>query len=311
MGHPDDILDTDFDSQMRGLSSQAERAIEHRATRRATCRGRRTRITAAQELEARTPEPAPKAIGLSLPQLLRPVRYQSLEAMSRIATRTTTRRCLRNWIPMLRQPTPPRPMLLPRPPRQRVNAAAASAAVTNRPGHAELPHVASELAPQIVADLRVMIESKNGLNQSMFSALHQELKGYKDGFLLESVHRPIIRDLISLYDDITGIQRQITATISDPDSQSQTPLAVRMRASACARSEMNLEHNLEFIAEVLNRLGRHAHGPTRRQTRQAHASAPSPSNLRKIPTRKEKWCAWSSAASSGSGSRVACRGSRD
>ena len=65
--------------------------------------------------------------------------------------------------------------------------------------------VAEAVQAGLVPELRGMVDSKNGLNQSMFSALHQELKGYKDGFLLESVHRPIIRDLISLYDDIHGI----------------------------------------------------------------------------------------------------------
>jgi len=36
----------------------------------------------------------------------------------------------------------------------------------------------------------------------MFEALHTELKTYKDAFILESVLRPVIRDLISVYDDM-------------------------------------------------------------------------------------------------------------
>ncbi len=55
---------------------------------------------------------------------------------------------------------------------------------------------------RLIDGLQRLLEQKNGLNQRMFDALHEELKGYKDGFLLESVHKPIIRDLISLYDDL-------------------------------------------------------------------------------------------------------------
>ena len=109
----------------------------------------------------------------------------------------------------------------------------------------ETPTNVAEL-PQIVAELRGMLEAKTGLNQSMFSALHQELKGYKDGFLLESVHRPIIRDLVSLYDDITGIQRQISATISDPDSKAETPMAVRM-SERLRTIEMNLSLDIALF----------------------------------------------------------------
>jgi len=79
------------------------------------------------------------------------------------------------------------------------------------------------------------------------------LKGYKDGFLLESVHRPLIRDLVSLFDDITAIQRQVTATVSDPDLNSKAAAVVRM-GERLRSIEMNLTHNLEFITEVLNRV---------------------------------------------------------
>jgi molecular chaperone GrpE (heat shock protein) len=216
---------------MRGLFVQAERAIE-------------VRTSAERQVEAEsTPESKPaaeppsKAAGLSLPQLLRPV-VQGLEALSRATNDNTA-------------------LLKKLDTTATTNAAAANAPSLTvsspvAPSRSDKPQDVAEL-PQIVAELRGMIEAKTGLNQSMFSALHQELKGYKDGFLLESVHRPIIRDLVSLYDDITGIQRQISATISDPDGKSETPLAVRM-TERLRTIEMNLDHNLEFISEVLNRL---------------------------------------------------------
>lgn len=108
--------------------------------------------------------------------------------------------------------------------------------------------------PKTVADLRALLEMKNAVSHSMFSALHEELKGYKDGFLLQSVYRPIIRDLVSLYDDLTEIHRQVAEVIAEGtrdagDSAGTTKLLDRMRTM-----EMNLEHNIEFILEVLARL---------------------------------------------------------
>ena len=106
--------------------------------------------------------------------------------------------------------------------------------------------------PKAVADLRALLEMKNGVSQSMFSALHEELKGYKDGFLLESVHKPIIRDLISLYDDLTGIHRQMQETVGDAATTSgDTGVALLERLKTM---DMNIEHNCEFLIEVLARL---------------------------------------------------------
>ena len=108
--------------------------------------------------------------------------------------------------------------------------------------------------PKTVADLRALLEMKNAVSHSMFSALHEELKGYKDGFLLQSVYRPIIRDLVSLYDDLVEIHRQVKEVVAEGtrdagDSPVTKRLLDRMRTM-----EMNLEHNIEFILEVLARL---------------------------------------------------------
>jgi molecular chaperone GrpE (heat shock protein) len=106
--------------------------------------------------------------------------------------------------------------------------------------------------PALVQGLQVLVDQKNGVNQRMFDALHEELKGYKDGFLLESVLKPIIRDLISLYDDLTAIHRQMQETVAD---------AAKMPAEAAERLPVrlktmhtNIEHNCEFVIEVLARL---------------------------------------------------------
>ncbi len=108
--------------------------------------------------------------------------------------------------------------------------------------------------PKAVAELRALLEMKNGVSHSMFSALHEELKGYKDGFLLQSVYRPIIRDLVSVYDDLTEIHRQIHAAISDGASEGEASPSTQKVLGRMRTMEMNLGHNVEFILEVLARL---------------------------------------------------------
>lgn len=102
--------------------------------------------------------------------------------------------------------------------------------------------------PGAVADLRGIIEKKDALSKQMFDALHEELRTYKDGFLLDSVHRPMIRDLIALYDDLCEIYQQMGAVVREGD-EAQAMLGERLRTI-----EVNIEHKLEFVLEVLARL---------------------------------------------------------
>ncbi len=108
--------------------------------------------------------------------------------------------------------------------------------------------------PKVVADLRALLEMKNGVSHSMFSALHEELKTYKDGFLLQSVYRPIIRDLVSVFDDLTEIHRQITEAIGEGAVAAEESPAAKRMLDRMHTMEMNLGHNVEFILEVLARL---------------------------------------------------------
>ena len=218
MSLPKDSLDADFETQLRGLFQQAERALEQRSAEpRPETPPHATEPPFGDEDESpavAAPSSAhlpASAAPLSLPQLLRPL-AQGLEAISRATNENTA--LLKN-----------------------IDASSTARAGSTRD------------LPQIVTDLRAMLELKNGVNQSMFAALHEELKGYKDGFLLESVHRPIIRDLISLYDDTTELQRQAFAAAAEASKVEDSPLAVRLRTL-----EMNLDHNLGFITEVLARL---------------------------------------------------------
>jgi molecular chaperone GrpE (heat shock protein) len=215
MSEPDNILDVDFDSQMRGLSQQAEQAIG-----KCSAADDAKRIDGVPRDDAKGAETdalgSQKLSGNGIAGDLRPV-MNTLATVSKAAEEHAT--------------------LLAKIERTTSADDAARQSLT-----------------KIVADLRALLEMKNGVSHSMFSALHDELKGYKDGFLLQSLHRPIIRDLLSLYDDMAEIHRQLSAAIvagtrPDEASANAQPLIEQVR-----NMEMNIEHNVEFIVEVLARL---------------------------------------------------------
>ncbi len=204
MAEPDDLLDADFDSQLRGLFEEAEQALQGRSAR--------SEEQPAQRLDHQgTPSSS------SPPnQLLRPLLLE-LEALSRATGENT--------------------VVLAR--LDRGSSAASEA---------------QQELPKIAAALRALLETKNGVSHSMFNALHEELKGYKDGFLLESVQRPIIRDLIMLYDDCSEIRRQLAAALQEHASDvnpvpQEAGFVERIRGA-----EVHLEHNIEFVLEILARL---------------------------------------------------------
>ena len=212
MPNDDQIQDVDFDSQLRGLFQEAEQSIEDR-----TAASRRADEVKDREQSRQNEERALRSYA-SLPQMLRPLML-GLEAATRAAGENK--------------------VLLNKIGEKLDEKVAAEADV-----HKSLPGLAEEL--------RGLLDQKNGVSQRMFAALHEELKGYKDGFLLESVHKPIIRDLISLYDDLTAIHGQMEETLLDAVGSSDvTSVALIERLKTM---DMNIEHNCEFLIEVLARL---------------------------------------------------------
>jgi molecular chaperone GrpE (heat shock protein) len=167
-----------------------------------------------QEITRRVEERMAKSY-VSLPQMLRPL-VQGLEAVTRAASENTT---------VLHK-------------LDKVSENAISA-------HASLP--------DLIGGLHELLDQKNGLNERMFDALHEELKGYKDGFLLESVYKPIIRDLISLYDDLSAIHGQMQASVAGAAQLPSAGGALKL-LEQLKTMDTNIEHNCEFIVEVLARL---------------------------------------------------------
>jgi len=208
----DQIQDMEFDSQLRGLFHEAEQRIEDRTTAARRSEGEKEQAKESDERAVRA--------YASLPQMLRPV-LLGLQAAARASGENTA--LLHKIDEKLDQ-----------------QAEIAS------------PEAAQKSLPDLIDGLRSLLEQKNGVNQRMFAALHEELKGYKDGFLLESVHKPIIRDLISLYDDLFAIHGQMQETVVDA---AKTPgIAGAALLERLKTMDMNIEHNCEFLIEVLARL---------------------------------------------------------
>lgn len=107
--------------------------------------------------------------------------------------------------------------------------------------------------PRLITALHDDLENRNGVNQKLFDALHDELRGYKDGFLLEVLHRPLIRDLITLYDDLSELHRRTASFIDGFQAGVETAevLAARTQLQLLAT---NLDHIIVSLLEVLARM---------------------------------------------------------
>ena len=107
---------------------------------------------------------------------------------------------------------------------------------------------------KVLTEAKVVLEQRNVVNKAMFEVLHGELKTYKDAFLLESVLRPVIRDLISLYDDIFEIHRQLSLALSSQEERGKLAGSALILFENVAGPAKQLEHNRDAIIEVLERL---------------------------------------------------------
>lgn len=219
MSEPDDTDPSDFDSQLRGLFVEAEREIEQRSGAAASVEEKpdRERGASRKSPAGKAAETeAPARAPMNLPQLLRPI-VQGIESLSR-------------------------------------SSGANAALLQKIDSHLAPGAKSSEQGKSLAGELKAMLEMKQGVNQSMFSALHEELRCYKDGFLLEAVQKPIIRDLITIYDDLAELRRQVGQSVleSMPEGE-HSPYAVRLYERLRVL-HTNLDHQLEFVIEVLARL---------------------------------------------------------
>lgn len=101
-----------------------------------------------------------------------------------------------------------------------------------------------------VSNVQEKIDQKQTINQQLFDALHAQMKDYRDGFLLEVMQKPVVRDLIDFFD--------LFSTLMD---QSAAALANRRRwegaeefLSPFVTLHTNMKHTRETLLELLERM---------------------------------------------------------
>ncbi len=107
--------------------------------------------------------------------------------------------------------------------------------------------------PPLMANMQETLDKRSAINQQLFDALHEELKGYRDGFLLEVLQKPLVRDLVCLFDDLSTIRRQIALFTGDPritEEAAKCPLAFDFLTNL----GHNLNHTVDFVVEVMSRM---------------------------------------------------------
>ena len=90
--------------------------------------------------------------------------------------------------------------------------------------------------------------SVESANQKLFDALHAELKTYKDNFLFDSLQRPYIRDLVSLFDDLSDLHAQLQRRLEESQAKEGDD-AVFLRTLAG-----NIENQIAHMVEVFLRM---------------------------------------------------------
>lgn len=88
------------------------------------------------------------------------------------------------------------------------------------------------------------LRSTESVNQRLFNSLHEELRGYRDNFLRDSLQKPFIRDLIQLFDDLNALAVQM-------DDSGATR---KGRQGKVAQWSANLGNVIHAVVEILHRL---------------------------------------------------------
>ena len=103
---------------------------------------------------------------------------------------------------------------------------------------------------QTLSELRELFEKQIARNQNqiqMFDKVYGEMKDYKENFLLEALHKPIVHNLIRLYDNFVLLESQLGG-ILDGIRQKKTPF------DELEQFYKNLENVRFELEEVLYRM---------------------------------------------------------
>src|SRR5436190_20335114 len=89
----------------------------------------------------------------------------------------------------------------------------------------------------------VALRNTETVNQRLFDSLHDELIKYRDNFLHESLQKPFIRDLVILFDDLSGLLSQLQTAVEASEG----------KRSGLAQWRDNLENAIHSLTEILHR----------------------------------------------------------
>ncbi len=104
------------------------------------------------------------------------------------------------------------------------------------------------------------LRNTESVNQRLFNSLHEELRGYRDNFLRDSLQKPVIRDLILLFDDLTVLAAQMENSGAGDQELDEKP----------KQWSSNLENVIHAVVEILQRLEVHQIEPKEKADRALH-----------------------------------------
>ncbi len=104
-----------------------------------------------------------------------------------------------------------------------------------------------------------VIRDSESVNQKLFDSLHQELNNYRDNFVRDALQKPVIRELLVLFDDLSGIAAQLETAAEDDAS-----------GPALAQARDNIGNTLHSLVEILHRLEVAEIEPQEKVDRQLH-----------------------------------------
>jgi molecular chaperone GrpE (heat shock protein) len=90
----------------------------------------------------------------------------------------------------------------------------------------------------------VVLRKSETVNHRLFDSLHDELIKYRDNFLHESLQKPFIRDLVTLFDDLSGMLSQLQNVLDSNEG----------KRGALGQWRDNLENAIHSLTEILHRM---------------------------------------------------------
>lgn len=101
---------------------------------------------------------------------------------------------------------------------------------------------------QTLEGLQELFEKQISKGQQMFDALYEEMAGYKNNFILEEFHKPVISALLPVYDSFVALESQLGGIL---DAQED------VRSGKLTQFQQNLENTRHQLLEALRLLDVH------------------------------------------------------